>query len=68
MINLYIQKFLTDSLLVSNAGNTSLTVRSTNTPPIILKHFLSLSTSFNVSITRLKSRYTLNLSLERKQL
>lgn len=44
---------LTCSLLFSRAGSTSLTVRSTSTPPTMRKHLRVSSTSFRVSITRL---------------
>lgn len=44
---------LTISLFFSSGGNTSLTVRSTNTPPINRWHFLSPSTAFSASMTSL---------------
>ena len=40
---------LTFSLLFSSDGNTSLTVLSTRTPPIILKHFLLFKIILNYS-------------------
>lgn len=51
---------LTSPLFLTSVGNTSPIFLSTNTPPINLKHFLSLSNLFKVSITILQQYKVIN--------
>jgi hypothetical protein len=62
MVQHQIRDSVTCSEFFSRLGSTTWTVLSVNIPPINLKHFLSGSTFFKVSITNLWGK--INLELE----